>query len=243
MYSTLLSAAVVALRLSQTTLAFAIPNSVDLMTRSEHQDDDKIVPFPYDEDDAPEIENSFALIESIPDEIIDQGGQAVSDWIKNYRKGGGGNKPRAFNSLESRKAEPEAEPEANPEPQPESTAVAVAIEKRSWIDVARCALAILQAIAENEIPIAKLRRIKELVKLLGGAKETAKLLLKAKSLKQLLIIGGPELAELGEIFFNYRSIIGACFSFWGDGRVNRLRTRGYYVWNLLRATELVRFWF
>lgn len=213
LYSTLLSAAVVALQFSQTTLAFAIPDSVDLMTRSVDLDDDKIVPFPYDEDDALEIEGVFAQIESIPDETFDQGEQAVSDWIKNHRKGGGDNKPRAVDSLETREAEPEAEPEANPEPQPESTAVEVAIEKRSWIAVAKCALAIIQAIAENEIPIAKLRRIKELVKLLGGAKKTAKLLLKAKSIKQLLVIGGPELAELGQILFNFRSIVGACFSF------------------------------
>lgn len=213
LYSTLLSAAMVALQFSQTTLAFAIPDSADLMTRSEDQDDNNIVPFPYDDGDAPELEDTFALIESIPDEIFDQGGQAVSDWIKNQSKGGGGNKPRAFDSLETREAEPEAEPEANPEPQPESTAVEVAIEKRSFIAIAKCVLAILQAIAENEIPIAKIKRIKELIKLLGGAKKTAKLLLKAKSIKQLLVIGGPELAELGQILFNFRSIVGACFSF------------------------------
>lgn len=204
LYSTLLSTAVVALQFSQTTLAFAIPESVDLMIRSKDLDDDKIVPFPYDEADAPEIEETFDLIENIPDETFDQGDQAVKDWIKNYSQGG--NKPRAINSLATR--------EADPEPQPENTAVEeVAIETRSFIAIAKCALAILQAIAENEIPIAKLRRIKELVKLLGGAKKTAKLLLKAKSIRQLLVIGGPELAELGEILFNYRSIVGACFSF------------------------------
>lgn len=204
LYSTLLSTAVVALQFSQTTLAFAIPDSVDLMIRSKDLDDDKIVPFPYDEADAPEIEETFDLIENIPDETFDQGDQAVKDWIKNHSQGG--NKPRAINSLATR--------EADPEPQPENTAVEeVAIETRSFIAIAKCALAILQAIAENEIPIAKLRRIKELVKLLGGAKKTAKLLLKAKSIRQLLVIGGPELAELGEILFNYRSIVGACFSF------------------------------
>lgn len=207
LYSTLLSAAVVALQFSQTTLAFAIPDSVDLMIRSKDRDDDKIIPFPYDEDDAPEIVDVFGLIEDIPDETFDQGDQAVKDWIKAHRKGVNSNKPRSVDSLETREAEPEA--------QPESTAVSeiFAVEKRSWIAVAKCALAILQAIAENEFPIAKLRRIKAIVKLLGGAKKTAKLLLKAKSLRQLLVIGGPELAELGEILFNFRGIVGACFSF------------------------------
>lgn len=207
LYSTLLSAAVVALQFSQNTLAFAIPDSVDLMIRSKDRDDDKIIPFPYDEDDAPEIVDVFGLIEDIPDETFDQGDQAVKDWIKVHRKGVNSNKPRSVDSLETREAEPEA--------QPESTAVSeiFTIEKRSWIAVAKCALAILQAIAENEFPIAKLRRIKAIVKLLGGAKKTAKLLLKAKSLRQLLVIGGPELAELGEILFNFRGIVGACFSF------------------------------
>lgn len=208
LYSTLLSAAVVALQFSQTTLAFAIPDSVDLMIRSKDRDDEKIIPFPYDEDDAPEIIDVFTLIADIPDDTFDQGDQAVKDWIKTHRKGVNSNKPRSVdNSLETREAEPEV--------QPESTAVseAITIEKRSWIAVAKCALAILQAIAENEFPIAKLRRIKAIVKLLGGAKTTAKLLLKAKSLSQLLVIGGPELAELGEILFNFRGIVGACFSF------------------------------
>lgn len=216
LYSNLLSAAVVALQFSQTTLAFAIPDSVDLMIRSKDRDDEKIVPFPYDEDDAPEIIDVFTLIADIPDDTFDQGDQAVKDWIKTHRKGVNSNKPRSVdNSLETREAEPEAQPEAEPEAQPESTAVseAITIEKRSWIAVAKCALAILQAIAENEFPIAKLRRIKAIVKLLGGAKKTAKLLLKAKSLSQLLVIGGPELAELGEILFNFRGIVGACFSF------------------------------
>ena len=215
LYSTLLSAAVVTLQFSQTTLAFAIPDSVDLMIRSKDLDDDKVIPFPYDEADAHEIEDVFSLIEDIPDETLDKGDQAVKDWIKDHRRGGNSNKPREVNSLETREAEPEAQPEAEPEAQPESSAISetFTMEKRSWIAVAKCALAILQAIAENEFPIAKLRRIKAIIKLLGGAKKTAKMLLKAKSLRQLLVIGGPELAELGEILFNFRSIVGACFSF------------------------------
>lgn len=238
LYSTLLSAAVVTLQLSQNTLAFAIPpdssssSSVDdLMIRSsqggDERDDDKIIPFPYDEDDAPEIENVFGLIEDIPDETFDQGDQAVKDWIKTHRsssssssKGGDiNNKARSVvsvsvdsNNLETREAAPAPIPVAVSDPNLNKNTQDV-IEKRSWIEVAKCALAILQAIAENEFPIAKLRRIKAIVKFLGGAKKTAKLLLKAKSLKQLLVIGGPELAELGEILFNFRGIVGACFSF------------------------------
>ena len=236
LYSTLLSAAVVALQLSQTTLAFAIPDSssssssVDLKIRSSNKgddrDDDKIIPFPYDEDDAPEIENVFGLIEDIPDETFDQGDQAVKDWIKTHRSSSSSsskgvnnnknNKVRSVISVDSSSLETREAAAAQPEESTTITTGAISeiiIEKRSWIEVAKCALAILQAIAENEFPIAKLRRIKAIVKFLGGAKKTAKLLLKAKSLKQLLVIGGPELAELGEILFNFRGIVGACFSF------------------------------
>lgn len=232
LYSTLLSAAVVALQLSQTTLAFAIPDSsssVDLSIRSSNKrddrDDDKIIPFPYDEDDAPEIENVFGLIEDIPDETFDQGDQAVKDWIKTHRSSKGvnnkknnNNKVRSVISVDSSSSSSLETREAAAQPEETTTTTTgaisdIIIEKRSWIEVAKCALAILQAIAENEFPIAKLRRIKAIVKFFGGAKETAKLLLKAKSLKQLLVIGGPELAELGEILFNFRGIVGACFSF------------------------------
>lgn len=231
LYSTLLSAAVVALQLSQTTLAFAIPpdssdsSSVDLMIRSskgdgdDPRDDDKIIPFPYDEDDAPEIENVFGLIEDIPDATFDQGDQAVKDWIKAHRnsisKGGvnnNNNKARSVVSVSVESSGLETR-EVAAQPDESTSEILADIEKRSWIEIAKCALAILQAIAENEFPIAKLRRIKAIVKFLGGAKETAKMLLKAKSLKQLLIIGGPELAELGEILFDFRGIVGACFSF------------------------------
>lgn len=84
-------------------------------------------------------------------------------------------------------------------------------ERQLWLSILKCAATIAKTIAEGAFPIAKLRRIKDLIKFLGGARKTARMLLKAKSFKQLLAIGGPELVELGEILFNVQSIAVSCF--------------------------------
>ncbi|KAL8931769.1 MAG: hypothetical protein Q9211_006743 [Gyalolechia sp. 1 TL-2023] len=87
------------------------------------------------------------------------------------------------------------------------------VERQGWVQVANCAFAIGKAILENAVPISKLRRIKELIGFLGGAKQVAKMLLKAKSIKQMLLIGGPELQELAEILLGITNVVNACFSF------------------------------
>lgn len=38
------------------------------------------------------------------------------------------------------------------------------------------------------------------------------MLLKAKSFKEFLIIGGPELAEIGEMLLGLQGVVSACFS-------------------------------
>lgn len=200
LYSTILSLTVATLQFSQNSLAYAIPEAapVNLVERGVvPADHSKVIPFPFDDDDAPTLEHAFGLIHNIPDYVFDAGEDAVKDWIQHH-----GGQPPYHHKNQVREAAAEAD----------TSASVSEIEARSWLAVAKCALAIGQAIIENEIPIAKLRRLKELIKLLGGAKKVAKLLLKAKSLRQLLVIGGPELAELGEILLGYQAIVGACFS-------------------------------
>ena len=86
------------------------------MIRSKDRDDDKIISSPYDEDDAAENEVVLGLIEDIPDETLDQGNQAVKDWIKTHRSKGVNNSNKArsvsVDSLEARKAELEPDPES-----------------------------------------------------------------------------------------------------------------------------------
>jgi hypothetical protein len=66
---------------------------------------------------------------------------------------------------------------------------------------------------ENGIPLAKLRRIKDLMKAIGSAKDIAKMLLKAKSWAELKAIGGVHLMKLAEELAGLQGVVDACFSF------------------------------
>ncbi|KAL8635479.1 MAG: hypothetical protein Q9226_009353, partial [Calogaya cf. arnoldii] len=81
-----------------------------------------------------------------------------------------------------------------------------------WFQIGKCALAIVGAIAENAFPIAKLRRLRALIKELGGARKVAKMLLKAKSIKEMIAIGGPELADIAEILLGVQKVVAECLS-------------------------------
>ncbi|KAL8685911.1 MAG: hypothetical protein Q9218_007469 [Villophora microphyllina] len=151
--------------------------------------DQTLVPFPFDEADSNYLEDAFSTIISIPDSVLDNGQEAVKDWV-----------------LAHQSTSPY---QTTPQPQERSVNL---IERQGWLQVAKCAWAITQAIIENALPISKLRRVRELIEAIGGVKKTAKLLLKAKGLRDLYAIGGPELAQLGEIFLGVTGIIGPCFS-------------------------------
>ncbi|KAL8647678.1 MAG: hypothetical protein Q9226_006339 [Calogaya cf. arnoldii] len=141
------------------------------------------VPFPFDEADEGTLEEAFRAIEDIPDSVLDDGDAAVAAWANAHMP---------------------------------STQVAVRSElapRQDWFQIGKCALAIVGAIAENAFPIAKLRRLRDLVKVLGGARAVAKMLLKAKSIKQMIIIGGPELADIAEILLGVQKVVNECFSF------------------------------
>ncbi|KAI4209340.1 MAG: hypothetical protein LQ351_007732 [Letrouitia transgressa] len=144
----------------------------------------ELIPFPFDEAHASYIEDAFDTIASIPDPVFDEGEEAVKQWVLNHS--------------------------ANPNLNTRNTSLA---PRQGWLQVAKCAYAIGKAIVENAIPLSKLRRIKELIGLLGGAKKVAKMLLKAKGIKEFIIIGGPELAELAEILLGIQDIVSDCFSF------------------------------
>ena len=168
---------------------FALPQPNSLASRID-QDIEKATPFPFNEADASVLEDAFGAIAAIPSSVLDDGKDAVRKWLNTH----------SHNTVKERDIIPLGERhELN-------------AEKRQWLQIAKCALAIGQAIVENEFPIAKLRRFKELIELLGGAKKVAKMLLKAKSFSQFVIIGGPELAEIGELLLGLQGVVGACFS-------------------------------
>ncbi|KAL8734377.1 MAG: hypothetical protein Q9166_001575 [cf. Caloplaca sp. 2 TL-2023] len=181
-YSTVLSAALAVFSFTPSILTHAIPNPVALAP-APRAETSEAIPFPFDEEHAAYLEDAFDTIANIPDEVLDDGPEAVKQWVLAH--------------------------DSNPQLTVRSTLV----ERQGWVQVAQCAYAIGKAILENAFPISKLRRIKELIGFLGGAKEVAKMLLKAKSIKQMIIIGGPELQELAEIFLGISDVVQACFSF------------------------------
>ena len=148
------------------------------------EDHANIIPFPFDEDQSAPLEQAFDAITSIPDSVLDEGDDALTAWLTTHGAA------------------------------PKLSARGPLIEQRQSIfQMAQCAAAILKAVAENALPVSKLRRIKELIKLLGGASKVAKLLLKARTFKQIIAIGGPELQEIAEILLGLTDVVNDCFSF------------------------------
>ncbi|KAL8956861.1 MAG: hypothetical protein Q9193_005725, partial [Seirophora villosa] len=189
-YSTLLSIVVTTFTLTPSIISHAIPKPVALapgaisdLAARAPPEGSDPTPFPFDEADTGYLEDVFNTIESIPDSTLDAGPEAVKEWVDAHQAAAH---------------------------QRRSTAL---VERQDWLQIGKCALAIGKAIAENALPISKIRRIRELIKVLGGAKEVAKMLLKAKSIKQLIIIGGPELQEIAEILLGITDVVNECFSF------------------------------
>lgn len=84
--------------------------------------------------------------------------------------------------------------------------------RQGWLAVLNCVFAIGKFIAENGVPALKLARVKKLIELLGGAGAVAKMLLKAKSWKELITIAGPDLEALALELLGWGDIAQACFS-------------------------------
>lgn len=189
-FSTLIPTAIAVFTLTSTVLSTVIPApaSLPLTTRGEHG----IVPFPFDESDSAEIENALAPFESVPDALIQSGdSKAIKDWIQTHQP------PFPHLTVRNDGSTPPALPHK---------------PRQIAITIFNCAFAILRAIAENVFPEAKVARVAELVKALGGARKVAKMLLRAKTFSDLITIGGPELVELAEIFLGISDIAQACFS-------------------------------
>lgn len=120
-----------------------------------------------------ELEQSIATlkaIEEIPDELLESGdSQAINQYFKD--KG-----------LTSHIYNPEIGEEAP-----------MIIQSYGWWG---CSLAVAEIIVMNAIPIAKLTKIKKYVKALGGAKETAKLLVGATTAGEKAAVLSALVAEL-----------------------------------------------
>ena len=184
-FSTVMTAAFTALSFSTTALGLTVPTtSQSIQSRADSKTSP--IPFPFDEAHSDVIEHAFSAITSIPDSVLDDGPEALKAWITAHEA-----KPKLTVRVPTLALEP----------------------RQSLFHILQCAGAIIKAIAENAFPISKLRRLKELIEILGGARKVAKLLLKAKTFHQILVIGGPELEEIAEILLGITDVVNDCFSF------------------------------
>lgn len=189
LFSTILTWLASATVLLQTSTATAIPVSGELVSR-DNSTSENIVPFPFDEKNTPYLASTFDVITSIPNSVIQQGDAAVKQWIKDHTS----SQPPVSSStrdLHLRDSDLEA--------------------RQSWWNIANCVWTILTVIASDEFPLAKILRIKQLISDLGGAWAVAKMVLRAKSLADLIWLGGQELKDLVDLLLGVDSIQGACF--------------------------------
>jgi hypothetical protein len=85
------------------------------------------------------------------------------------------------------------------------------VERQNWVQIGNCVVQITKAIAEGYLPIAKLRRVKDLIKEAGGVYKAAKALLKADKWEDLKDFG-EAFFELAKILAGVDGIADTCFS-------------------------------
>lgn len=187
--TSLLAVGLTALHLAPQVLTSTVPSFSSLERRAEI---DSIVPFPFGDDaDLGDLVKVFGIITDMPDSVIDKGDAAIKKWVQSQT-----NIAARSNDISARDAE--ADPEAALEP------------RQGFLQVALCAAAILRAVAENAVPVAKVRA---LIRAIGGVRKLARALLRARSFAELITIAGPEAGELVQIFFGVTGVVNSCFGF------------------------------
>ena len=122
-----------------------------------------------------QLEKTFAIIEEIPDEVLEEGDEAKDKWLAAH----GHQQSKRDLAISTRDSE---------------------LQDRGAWEVAKCVGAIAAFIASNAIGAAKLLRVKKYIDALGGIRRSAELLLKASTTEERLREGGQFLALLaGEI--------------------------------------------
>lgn len=128
------------------------------------------------------LEGQFAIVDSIPDSVLESGNAATKEWLI----------MEGFLS-------PTADGKDYTQPVPEG-----------WWETAKCAAAIATFIGTNLVSASKLLKIKKYIKELGGIKKSAKLMLKASTWSERLQIGGNALVGLAAELLGYSLIKNNC---------------------------------
>jgi len=162
------------------------------------------VPFPFDESQADAIIPFFSLIENIPDSVLDQGEDAVHEYIIH-----GGSLAQGAPVP----APPAAATTVKPSVPATTLVTSVKLMARqSWISITNCALQLGLFLASNLLPGGKILKLRSLIKAAGGAREVAKALLKARSWADLAA-HGEAIQEIADILFGFSDVAKACSSF------------------------------
>jgi hypothetical protein len=141
------------------------------------------------------LENAGAAIIEIPDSVVENGDAAA---IKKWEQTLTNLIARSNNDINARSAEADAEAEAEAALEP----------RQGFMQVVICAGAILKAVAENAVPVAKVRA---LIRAIGGVRKLARAVLKARSIDELIKLAGPEAGELAQILLGVTDVANECF--------------------------------
>jgi hypothetical protein len=140
-------------------------------------------PFSYTEANINSLAAALDMIDSIPDDVASGGRKALKTWSKDHSA-----------LISSRSAIEDS-----------------LVERQNWIQIGNCVVQITKAIAEGYLPVAKLRRVKDLIKEAGGVYKAAKALLKADKWEDLKDFGDA-FFELAKVLAGVDGIADTCFS-------------------------------
>jgi len=142
-------------------------------------------------------------VHDVPDSVLDAGQESADRWFATEAF------PAAGGTVAARSA-PVSSDVALHSRRDSGSVISVQAETQGLLS---CLASIAWFLAENRIPIAKLRRAKKIIDDLGGVRKAAQKLLKGKKNKKKLIAeGGQILWELFEIFSGAGDVIDNCSS-------------------------------
>ncbi|AEO64841.1 bd68738e-4cac-4afb-aae9-a5e8103d92a6 [Thermothielavioides terrestris] len=148
------------------------------------------------------LDNVLSQIEGIPEDVLQQGDEALHKWLVDHGIRAGD---------EKLKRDTDGGEEASDEEGLSLLERGELVARASWWKIAKCVAAIVQLLATTAVPAAKLLRIKKYIEELGGAKQAVELLLKATTKSEKLKAGGEALVALSAELLGISSVKNNCF--------------------------------
>ena len=143
------------------------------------------------------LDRILAEIDEIPDEVLEQGDEALHKWLVDHGNRAGNEKLKRDDGSEAENLSIFERGE-------------LAARASLW-KIAKCVAAIVQLLGTTAVPAAKLLRIKKYIKALGGAKKAVKLLLGATTKAEKLKAGGQALVSLASELLGISTVKKNCF--------------------------------